>query len=251
MRLCPTCERPRIEGSRTCSGCGRPYPVGLANLTDIAGLGREKTAARTRFLPLRPAVVVAVVIVLLAGGGGVAWLIGRPKPAPVLGSTLTTTAPPAPPDTPAPSGSPAPSSSPSSANSGSGLVAVTDAAAQDPQVQSVTAFLDTYFAAINSHRYYAYKALFVPQVQQGLTQAGFDSGYQGTVDSAVRLVNIATAADGDTQAVLEFTSHQTPNAANNEESCTNWSISLFLAQQGGGYLIDVAPPDYHAASEPC
>jgi hypothetical protein len=199
---------------------------------------------------LRPAILVAVVIVLLAGGSGVAWLIGRHKPAPV-GSTLATTAPAAPPATPSPSGSPAPSPSSSAANSGPGLVTVTDAAAQDPQAQSVAAFLDNYFTAINSHRYDAYKALLMPQLQQGLTQASFDSGYQGTVDSAVQLVNISAAAGGDTQAMLEFTSNQTPDAANNEESCTNWSISLFLAQQGGGYLIDVAPPEYHAASAPC
>jgi hypothetical protein len=248
MRLCPTCERPRIEGSRTCSGCGRPYPAGLANLTDIAGFSRGRGAART---PFRPAVLVAVVIVLLAGGGGVAWLIGRHKPASVTGPAPATTALAAPPATPAPSGSPAPSPSPSSADSGPGLVTVASSAAQDPQAQSVAAFLDSYFTAINSHRYDAYQALFVPQVQQGLTQAGFDSGYDGTVDSAVQLVNISAAADGDTQAMVEFTSSQTPDAANNEESCTNWSISLFLAQQGGGYLIDVAPPEYHAASEPC
>lgn len=112
--------------------------------------------------------------------------------------------------------------------------------------------LASYFDAINSHDYGAYQALFVTQMQQNMTQASFDSGYQGTADSAERLVSISTAADGDTQAVVTFTSHQQPDAADSYEACTNWQVSLFLVQQGGGgYLIDVAPPGYHAASVAC
>jgi hypothetical protein len=128
---------------------------------------------------------------------------------------------------------------------------VAGAAAQDSAALPVAAFLDKYFTAINSHHYRAYKALLVPQLRLGLTRASFNSGYQGTIDSAIRLVNISTAVDGDTQAALRFTSHQTPNAANNEESCTNWRISLFLVQGASGYLIDQPPAGYHALSVPC
>jgi hypothetical protein len=110
------------------------------------------------------------------------------------------------------------------------VVTVTGAAAQDSVASSVAAVLDKYFSAINSHQYHAYKGLLALQLQQGLTRASFNSGYQGTIDSAIRLINISSAADGDTQAVLKFTSHQAPNAANNQESCTKWHISLFLVQ---------------------
>jgi hypothetical protein len=129
-------------------------------------------------------------------------------------------------------------------------VTVSAAARQDPAAASVVAFLNKYFTAINSHHFHAYKALHVAQQQVGLTRGSFNSGYQGTIDSAIRLVSI-TAVGSDTQAAVKFTSHQTPNAGNGEESCTKWSISLFLAQGGGGYLIDQAPPGYHAASGPC
>jgi hypothetical protein len=131
------------------------------------------------------------------------------------------------------------------------LVTVGAAAQQDPAASSVVTFLNKYFTAINSHHFHAYKALHLAQQQVGLTRASFNSGYQGTIDSAIRLVSISAAVNGDTQAAVKFTSHQTPNVANNEESCTKWSISLFLAQGGSGYLIDQAPPGYHAASRPC
>jgi hypothetical protein len=202
-------------------------------------------------LPLRPAAFVAIAIVLVAGGIGAAWLFGRHKPSSVTGSTLGSTSPAAPPATSAPNGSPSPPPLSPSANPGQAVVTVTGAAAQDSVASSVAAVLDKYFSAINSHQYHAYKGLLALQLQQGLTRASFNSGYQGTIDSAIRLINISSAADGDTQAVLKFTSHQAPNAANNQESCTKWHISLFLVQGGGGYLIDPPPPGYHAASAPC
>jgi hypothetical protein len=128
---------------------------------------------------------------------------------------------------------------------------VTASVAQDPRASSVAAFLDRYFSAINSHDYDAYRALYVPQVQQGLTRTSFHSGYRGTVDLAERLVHISTATNGDTRAASTFTSHQHPDAANNYETCTNWRISLFLVQGADGYLIDVPPLGYHAVSAAC
>ena len=252
MRLCPTCERPRIEGSETCGGCGRPYPAGLANLPDIVGFGRGKAATRKRsVLSLRPAAFVAVAIVLVVGGTGAAWLFGRHKPPSGRGATQGSTLPTTPLATSTPSSPPSPSATPSSpVNPGQATVTVTGAAAASSGAE--TALLDEYFTAINTHRYHAYRVLFVAQLQQSLTRGSFSSGYQGTVDSAIRLIRVSAAADGDAQAVLKFTSHQTPDAANNEESCTKWNISLFLTQDGdGGYLIDLPPPGYHAVSAPC
>jgi len=254
MRLCPTCERPRDEGSKTCSGCGRPYPAGLANLPDIVGFGHGKGATRARsLLPRRPAAfaAIAVAIVLVAGGIGAVWLFGRHKPSPLAGPAPGPTAPAVPSGAAAPSGSPSPPPPSPSANPGQAVVTVAGAASQDASASSVAAFLAEYFTAINLHHYHAYKVLHDLQQQQGLSRAGFNSGYQGSRDSAIRLVNIVTASDGDTQAVLKFTSHQAPTLADNEEPCTKWSISLFLVREGSGYLLDAPPPGYLAASAPC
>jgi hypothetical protein len=249
MRFCPTCRRPRTEGAKTCGGCGRTFPTGLASLPDTMGSGSAGAARAARSLLKRWPVVVIIAVVLVAGATGAAWLVGRHGSAHAAqargGATARARL-----TSPAAVSSASPSST--AANAEPGALTVSAAAAQDPAASSVAAFLASYFAAINSHDYGAYQALFVPQIQQGMTQASFDIGYQGTADSAERLVSISTAADGDTQAGVTFTSHQSPDAADSSEACTNWQVSLFLAQQGGGgYLIDVAPPGYHAASTAC
>jgi hypothetical protein len=265
MRFCPTCRRPRAEGAKTCGGCGRTFPTGLASLPDTLGSRRAGAvgAARALLKPRSAAVVIAVVVIaviLIAGATGAVWLVGRhgrahaagpgSSPAARAGPTSPAAAQPASRSSTA-AAQPASSSS-TAANAGPGALTVSAAAAQDPAESSVATLLASYFAAINSHDYGAYQALFVPQMQQNMTQASFDSGYQGTADSAERLVSISTAADGDTQAAVTFTSNQRPDAADSYEACTNWQVSLFLAQQGGGgYLIDVAPPGYHAASAVC
>jgi hypothetical protein len=260
MRFCPTCRKPRTEGSKTCSGCGNPYPSGLANLEDIVGYGRGRVQVKARSLrTLRPAAFAAlaiVVLVVLAGGTGAVWLFGRhPKPPATAQGPSGQVSPTSPaavsPSAPA-AGSPSPSASPGT-GTGAGAVQVrmSASAAQAPGAASVAAFVSEYFTAINAHHYHAFKVLHIPQIQADMTRAGFNSGYPGTVDTAVRLVGISTVADGDTAAALTFTSHQRPNAADNEEPCTTWQISLFLTQDSGGYLIDQAPEGYQAVSAPC
>jgi hypothetical protein len=137
--------------------------------------------------------------------------------------------------------------------SGDGGIEIGTAVSDDPSSSSVASFLGQYFAAINAHDYESYDALLGPELQQAETQEQFDDGYGSTVDSSETLVGISTAADGDLDAEVTFTSHQDPaDSPDQSESCTDWDISLFLAQGGGsGYLVDPAPSDYHASYQPC
>lgn len=257
MQFCTTCRRPRIEGSKTCSGCGTPFPSGLANLPNAVGFRIRAPAGARSILALRPAAFIAIAIVLVASGTGAAvWLIGRHGSSPAAGAPVGAPFRPSSPTPAAPSaattGPASPASSPTpGASTGTSVVAVKASAAQDPSASSVAAFLGRYFTAINSHHYHAYLALLSPQLQQGMTRGAFNSGYLGTVDSAERLLRISAAVDGDIQAAVAFTSHQSPTAANNQQTCTKWRISLFLGQGGSGYQIDPAPPGYHAFSVPC
>ena len=126
------------------------------------------------------------------------------------------------------------------------------AASQDQDASSVATFLGQYFAAINAHDYQSYLSLLSPQLQQAMTQAQFDKGYRSTADSNETLVGISTASDRDLRAEVTFTSHQNPaDSPDQSESCTNWDISLFLAQGGSGYVIDSAPSGYHASYQAC
>jgi hypothetical protein len=141
---------------------------------------------------------------------------------------------------------------PSPATSSVGQVTIAADVSQDPDTSSVGAFLDQYFTAINNHDYQSYISLLSPQDAQGLTQEQFDNGYGSTVDSAETLLGISTAANGDLLASVTFTSHQNPaDGPDQQESCTDWNISLFLEQDGSGYLIDKPPPSYHASYQAC
>ena len=95
-------------------------------------------------------------------------------------------------------------------------------------------------------------SLLSPQLQQNYTADQFNKGYRSTTDSNETLVSISTAGNGDLAAAVTFTSHQNPaDSPDQQESCTDWNISLFLTQSGSGYLIDSAPSDYRASYQPC
>jgi hypothetical protein len=256
MRFCATCGRPDTERGKVCSGCGgsltRSAPPGVAG--GRAAGRRTISAAGT---PARIALVILVVVVLAAGAGTGIWLAGRHQPSPSSGTPITapSATEPASPGLSSsapssPSASPATSSPSTAGTTSDGALTITAAAEQDPAASSVGSFLNSYFSAINTHDYQSYLALLSPQLQQGMSQASFDSGYAATADSRATLVAIS-AANGDVVAQVRFTSHQDPNAGNHEESCTKWRISLFLEGGSGGYLIDPAPPGYHAGSAAC
>jgi hypothetical protein len=167
----------------------------------------------------------------------------------------TQTTPSAPGAAAAGQGGSAPAQSPSGTSPGSSdgsAVTVGAGASQDPNAASVSAFLDQYFTAINAHDYQSYLSLLSPQVQQGMTQAQFEKGYRSTADSNETLVGISTVSDGDMAAEVTFTSHQNPaDSPDHSESCTNWDITLFLAQGGSGYRIDPAPSGYQSSYQAC
>jgi hypothetical protein len=205
--------------------------------------------------------VVATVVVLLAAAAAASGtllylqrhtshtLAARNSPSSAQAASS------APDGTPSVQGSSLPAPSPSAASptsSGGGAVTIATGAAQEPDASSVAAFLGQYFAAINAHDYQSYFSMLSPQLQQEITQARFEKGYRSTADSNETLVSISTASDGDLAAEVTFTSHQNPaDSPDQSESCTNWDITLFLAQGGPGYVIDPAPSGYQAVYQAC
>ncbi|HEX4258500.1 MAG TPA: hypothetical protein VH089_25660 [Streptosporangiaceae bacterium] len=133
-----------------------------------------------------------------------------------------------------------------------GTVAVSSSVADNPDANSVTEFLAQYFSAINSHDYQAYVTLLGSQEQASFTESQFEDGYGSTTDSAETLTGISTAANGDTEATVAFTSNQNASqSVDQSETCTDWDVSLFLENDGTSYLIDSPPPGYRAAHSPC
>jgi hypothetical protein len=253
-----------------CTGCGARFPDAEPTAGQGygaqggAGLGYGAGAAAGRRAPGQPVPVpvsrlrstpviaaASVLIVMLAAGAVGFWLYGRHSPHPAPGRNdhaLTGATQTAPASTPASS---TPGPSPLQSEGGPG-VTIASNAAQDSRAQAVAAFLNQYFSAINAHDYQAYTSLLSPSEQQNFTEAQFQSGYGSTTDSDETLVNVSTAADGDTSASVTFTSNQnSPQSVNQADTCTGWAISLFLGQGTGSYLIDPPPSGYHASHSSC
>jgi hypothetical protein len=216
MRFCTGCGASLSDAGRReapARDSGREYqPTDIADFSGVR-FRQEELSRRS----IRPGTIAAVIIVLAlaaAGAGAGWWLSGRngsshpgsapPSATPEAAGNHSSGAAgsPSPPST---ASSPSAPSSPSpSAATGGGTVAVAPGTAQDPAVPSVVTFLGEYFSSINSHDYQEFIALRSPAAQDGLTQAQFDSGYNGTVDSAETLQSISAAANGDTPQVKDL-----------------------------------------------
>lgn len=284
MEVCSSCRRPRKEGTQFCTGCGNRFPDDRADPVDTDSgrssgwdAGGDSAAPRVYESPgpvqsrgsprprsARP-IIAAVAVVLVVAGltGGTVFYLGHHSSGTEAvhrsGDSTRITAQASGSDATPGEADSAPTSSPSSlpstpspATSSVGQVTIAADVSQDPDASSVATFLNQYFTAINNHDYQSYISLLSSQDEQGLTQEQFDNGYGSTVDSAETLLGISTAANGDLVASVTFTSHQNPaDSPDQQESCTDWNISLFLEQGGGGYLIDKPPPSYHASDQAC
>lgn len=119
-----------------------------------------------------------------------------------------------------------------------------------PDLQAVTALLQSYFTAINQHDYAAYASLLAPSMLQQNSASGFASGYGSTADTDEILTAISATSSG-LAATVTFTSTQQPAESPDNSSCDDWDITLYLAPGGSGYLIQVPPSTYSATYTPC
>jgi hypothetical protein len=202
---------------------------------------------------------ILLVMVLLAVGGGAYLLVsrftGHKLAAPPSGNP-TVSAPAAGTTTPASHSATATASPTQSATAGpkvspSPVVSVAAGVAANPAEPAVTAFLNRYFTAINSHDYATYNSLLDAEEQKPDTRSSFDAGYGTTSDSAETLTGIAGTASGGEAATVSFTSQQSPADSPTKTSCTSWTITLYLQPNGSSYLIGPAPAGYHASYRAC
>jgi hypothetical protein len=130
-------------------------------------------------------------------------------------------------------------------------VNVASSAAGEPGEPTVESLVTSYFTAINAHDYQSFLSLFDPQFQQGYSPGQFDTAYSSTTDSGMTLTGISATSSGGLAATLTFTSHQNPSQGPGNTSCDNWTIVLYLEQQGSGYLIGDPVPGYEPQHSPC
>jgi hypothetical protein len=268
MQTCQACGRLRNKTAKFCTGCGTPFPDDMADGNEnvsaedrtydpgpsqrsaVAGRA-ERGAPSQAKRPRRPAVILAAGLAglgswLLVGAGRTHTGTGTRTAAGPVADSFSSSA------GAADAGPVTASPSPSPSISAAGTVTVASAVLQDADATPVANFLSSYFSAIDSRDYQAYAALLDAQMRQDLTADQFGRGYQSTADSDETLAGISTAADGDTVAMVTFTSRQNPaDSVNGQEACTNWEVSLFLEGGGTGYLVGPPLAGYHASYAAC
>ncbi|HEV2375930.1 MAG TPA: hypothetical protein VGS19_27655 [Streptosporangiaceae bacterium] len=199
-------------------------------------------------------VVVGVALAAAAAVAGV-WLTGGFSSSASTGAhghTGPTSTTQGSPTTSPSTGATSPSAGSTPSSGASNVVTASPGAASNPKEPSVIAFLGEYFTSINTRNYHKFFGLLGAQAQADISPQRFRRGYRSTRDSNETLQSLSTAANGDTVAAVTFTSHQNPaDSVNQQESCTRWQVTLWLASTGGGYVIDQPPPGYHAQDSPC
>lgn len=261
MEFCVKCGRPRKEELKFCTGCGTKFPERGPAPEQATWPGAGPASAR-RAPPRRPLRAVglgAISVVLLAGIAVGTFLLIKHNTAGVRKNALSGSGHPLSSVSARPSAtavsSPSPSASPEVASSASpqpGAVTLASAVARNPDASPVADFLGMYFSAINSRDYQGYMPLFTAQDRPALTAAQFARDYRTTTDSDETLTRLSTAADGDIVAAVTFTSHQAAaESVTGTQTCTDWTVSFYLAQDGSGYLIGQPPAGYRAAYAAC
>ena len=279
MAFCTQCGRGADPAGTYCTECGAPLhtaagPGSFAYPRETAAdEGHYPSAETARPRLPRPTgrkarILAGAAALVVAAAGVTAWQIyghaarltastvhrsptATGPAGPLQQAPLTASPVPSPVPSPSPSPSASPTASPLPSTLGSDAVAIAPGVTQQPGSQQIAAFFESYFKAINDHSFQEYSSLFDQQVRQGLTAEQFTSGYRSTIDSAATLTGISTTDTGSVAATMTFTSHQNQADSADHTGCTNWNVTLYLEQQGSGYLIGQPPPSYHASFHPC
>ena len=200
-------------------------------------------------------IAAAVIVVLAAGGGAyaLATTLGKhpaaqPPTQPTVGTSTSAASSPATGATQQASSSAAPASpTPSPTLSLVSIAPGVTTSAAEPQVETL---LSHYFHGINSRNYAEYVSTLNAAEQAKQTQSEFNSGYSSTTDSGMTLTGLSDNGNGLT-ATVTFTSRQSPAQSVDNSACNAWTLNLYLAPQGTGYLIGPAPSGYQPTHSDC
>jgi hypothetical protein len=258
MTECGACGAARDPGTRFCRRCGARFDAEEAAQgtgtdpqppTGFDGAPVGRGAAWYAALAGGIAVVVAAAVLAgitwLGGGieaGGSSGRVPVTEPTveePSAAPTTTTQAPSVPPSTSAPP------------VAGNDVVAVSAQAAGHPAVHVVVDVLTAYFVSINDRDFTTYRSLFTQEIQAQLNLEQVAEGYRSTYDSGAQLLEIEDLADGRVAAWVEFVSTQDAAEGPDGQTCTVWSIGLFLQWEGSRAAIGAPPEGYQASYYPC
>jgi len=131
---------------------------------------------------------------------------------------------------------------------GEGLVTVASGVV-DPDAPAIRQSLDGYFSAINQEQYGAawdYLDGYARNNTDNGSETKFASGFDGTQDSSIVVTGVSpvgspSAPPGAVSVNLRFTSVQQANSLSNNQGCDNWTMTYWMVDGGGIWMIDRVP----------
>jgi len=199
------------------------------------------------------ALVAGAVVVVLAAGGGAYALVSSlhhgnsGTPDAQSGTTGASTSPTATGTTAPPSPTPT-STSPAASATPSGPVAFAAGVSANPYAAQVETTFTHYFGGINAHDYTEFATSLDAAMQKANPQSTFDSGYSTTTDSN-EMINSISGTGGNLTAVVTFKSMQAASDSPDGSTCNNYTLTLPLVPQAGGYVIATPPKGYAAYTD--
>jgi len=134
---------------------------------------------------------------------------------------------------------------------GNDVVTVAAQASGHPAAPVAVHVLTAYFQSINSRDFVTYRSPFTSAIQGQMSLEQLAAGYRSTYDSQVQLSQIDDLADGRVAAWVDFMSTQDAVDGPDGQTCTLWSIGLFLQAEGGRVVIGRPPAGYQASYRAC
>ncbi len=215
---------------------------------------RGAPPARGRRRPAYLLPLVVALVVLVAGGGTAAALVltrhsthhhlaqgqspGQgPTSVPSNQPTDTSGSGSAP--APAPDASPPPPTQVSVQGMSIGVAAVnTDSAMND-----VATTMGAYYGGIDNRNYMQAWDTYTSSLQSTIPYGPFAKALQTSQDSNVQVQSIQHGGNGDVEADVSFTSHQSgQDGPNPGETCTNWSLDYHMVPASGATAGSISLP---------
>jgi hypothetical protein len=111
--------------------------------------------------------------------------------------------------------------------------------------------LTGYFVSIEQRDFATYRSLFAAPIRTAMDPGKVARGYRSTRNADVRLVRLDDLGGGRAAAWVDFTSTQAAVDGPDGQTCTRWSIGLFLQPEAGREVIGAPPSGYRATYRPC
>jgi len=146
-----------------------------------------------------------------------------------------------------------PQNTPPTEQPGNATVTATTDAAAHPLYETMRGLLQTYFDAINGHRFDQWRTVVSARRARLQPEKDWLTAYQSTKDGSIVVYRIESGPPNTGRILMSFTSVQDPRDAPPElpERCIRWKVVFPVAFEDGEWKLDSGPPSSAPQHEKC